>query len=419
MHLSYLAVGDELLDGRVREANLATLGDHARRLGLSVDDASVIGDTNQTIVDALEAASRRADILVVSGGLGPTQDDITRYAASQWASSPIELDEQHLSNLRDQFEARGFTFTENNRRQCEFPRDADILASDVGTAAGFRLVHNNCQAFFLPGVPSEFRWHVDRFVIPRLQEVSDGGETPTESLTFLGPGESGLENRLQSVLEKGRHEGARISFLANSPLVTIEVSATDRSVVDETIAGIRERSGPWVIASNRESPAEALARRLESAGATVTAAESCTGGWIGKLLTDAPGASDWFEYGYVTYANNAKIAMLGVSESTLEHHGAVSAEVVCAMADGARSRADADWALAVSGIAGPSGGTDAKPVGRVHFGLAGTDELWHHRATFPDRGRAYVRRTSALTAIAGLIWRLDDNLDAHDWSRIH
>jgi nicotinamide-nucleotide amidase len=418
MRLSYLAIGDELLDGRVREGNLVALGDHLRSHGLSLDSASVVGDGVDTIADALENASTDADLLIVSGGLGPTRDDVTRYAAAEWASSPIELDEQHLSNLKEEFAARGYTFSENNRRQCEFPQDAEILGSEVGTASGFRLVHNECEAYFLPGVPREFRWHLRRFLTPKFEDIGAGAATPSGSLTFLGPGESGLEKRLAEVLEAARRQGATVSFLADAPLVTVEVRAPDRSVVEKTIAGIEDRSGPWVVASERRGVAESLGRRLASAGATVSTAESCTGGWIGKLLTDVPGASEWFEYGWVSYANAAKMGMLGVDSSLLHEHGAVSREVVCAMAEGARDRADADWSLAVSGIAGPSGGTPEKPVGRVHFGLAGRDELWHHRASFDDRGRTYVRRASALTAMAGLIWRLDGHLDTHDWTRI-
>jgi nicotinamide-nucleotide amidase len=418
MRLSYLATGDELLDGRVREGNLVALGDHLRNLGLSLDSASVVGDGVDTIASALESASKDADLLVVSGGLGPTRDDVTRYAAAQWASSPVQLDEAHLSNLKERFEARGYTFSENNRRQCEFPEAADILGSEIGTASGFRLVHNDCETYFLPGVPREFRWHLQRFLTPRLEEIAGGEATPSGSLTFLGPGESGLEHRLQDLLDAARRQGASISFLANAPLVTVEVRAPDPAIIEETISSIRQRSGPWVIASDRKTVAESLGRRLASAEATVSTAESCTGGWIGKLLTDVPGASEWFEYGWVTYANAAKTGMLGVEPSLLNEHGAVSRDVVCAMAEGARRRADSDWSLAVSGIAGPSGGTADKPVGRVHFGLAGRGELWHHRASFDDRGRTYVRRTSALTAMAGLIWRLDGHLDTHDWTRI-
>lgn len=418
--VSYLAIGDELLDGRVQDSNLGRLGRCLDRFGARIHAGHVTTDDRDAIRRTLDRATEdeAVDVVVVSGGLGPTRDDVTRYAAADWAGRQMALDGDRLERLKELFEQAGYTFTPNNRRQCEFPEGAEVLQSNVGTASGFRLAEGGTEVYFFPGVPSEFQWFLDNFLEPRFVDDPDMQPWAKATLSFLGPGESSLETRLEDLLQAGEDAGAEIRFLAHAPLVTMEVSAPEEEVVQQVREAVMERSGDWVLYEDDEGTAALLGRLLKERGQTVATAESCTAGWISKELTDTAGSSSWFEYGFVTYADRAKRDLLGVREATLEAHGAVSRETVREMAEGARERSEADWALAVSGIAGPGGGTPEKPVGRVHFALAGPDGTLHHRASFRDRGRDYIRRATVITALAGLIWTLENKLEAHHWETL-
>jgi nicotinamide-nucleotide amidase len=409
--LSALCIGDELLDGRISDKNAAWLAAQASDQGLSLQAVRMIGDDVDAIVSALDEASRSCDLIVSSGGLGPTADDLTHEAAAKWAGVDLELDEAVRDQLEQRFEARGYQFTSNNLRQCTFPKGAKVLATEVGTAAGFSVEKVGCRAVFLPGVPSEFRWFVTTYILPDIGQPQS--RLAREKLAFFGPGESQLETRLDGIEDLAKRLGARVGYRAAYPVNEVHLKAGDDEALDEMRAFVLERVGHWLVSQGDETLTGRIGQALLAEGATVTAAESCTSGRVAAKLTEVSGSSGWFERGFITYANAAKTDMLGVRPAILDKFGAVSPQTVCQMASGAKKAAGATYAVATSGIAGPTGGTPQKPVGTVHFALATPQGVWHRHVQFPKRGRQRVLTASVYTAASLLLWRLEDRLDEH------
>jgi nicotinamide-nucleotide amidase len=407
-----VCIGDELLDGRISDKNASWLAAELGERGYMLDSVSIVPDDRQRIVDALDDASAHTDTVVVCGGLGPTADDMTREAAAGWVGDEVELDESVLAELRERFESRGYPFTENNRRQCAFPRTADILPTEVGTAAGFKLEKHDAQAYFLPGVPPEFRWFCETYILPAF--AAEDESVLSHKFTFFGMGESQLETRLEGIVELAESVAGRVSYRAEFPIIEVNLKANSPDALQRLEEHLTDKIGPWLIAEDDQTLAERLGERLLADASTVTVAESCTAGWLGRDLTEVSGSSSWFERGFITYSNAAKAEMLGVDDDVLVRHGAVSAQTVCQMAAGAREAANATFALAISGIAGPSGGSPEKPVGTVEFGLATPTGVYRKRANFPSRGRAAVREMAVYTAMALLLWYLEDRLEPHD-----
>lgn len=402
-----ILIGDELLDGSIADQNAIFLGRFLADVGHELRQIRVIRDGVDTIRDALEASD--ADFIVVSGGLGPTADDVTREAAALWASDELERDERVLEIMKKRFAAFGYTFTPNNQRQAMFPRSAAVLDTEVGTAAGFRLENGNQRAWFFPGVPSEFRWFCRRDFAEHLGVESGRIK---RSLYFHGRGESGLESSLEGIERVATDADVRVGYRAEYPVIELKlVGAPENVRIVEEFA--LDRIGPWWVGADAETLEARIGRRLKERGEKVTTAESCTAGGIAARITDVPGSSAYFEEGFVTYSNDAKVELIAVDPRVLESHGAVSAQTVCQMAAGARARAGADWAIAVSGIAGPGGGTDEKPVGLVHFGLAGKEGVWHRRVHFRVQTRERIRSGTVYSALSLLLWALEDRLDEH------
>ena len=409
--IAILCIGDELLDGRVRDKNAHHLVQLLSRRAMVVQEIRIISDDMDSIVGALESCSG-VDYVVVSGGLGPTADDITREAAAAFSGSVLEEDLKMVQRLRAAFESRGFPFTENNHRQCTFPSTATILATEVGSAAGFYLDETDTRYFFFPGVPSEFRWFVDRYLpMPGDAEIAEH----SAKMTFFGLSESQIETKIIEAAGEARRRNIRVGYRADQSLIEVSLKG-DRRASDKVEAMIRAQLGPWLVADGEESFGERLRRRLLDASATVSVAESCTAGLLAARLTEVSGSSQYFEEGYLTYANSAKERLVAVHPETLARFGAVSPQVVAQMAAGARRRSGATFALAISGIAGPSGGTTDKPVGTVDFALATARGLYHRRSYFTGRSREQVRTLSVHVAAALLLWHLENRLEHHNIS---
>ncbi|RAL24920.1 damage-inducible protein CinA [Lujinxingia litoralis] len=409
--LGLLCIGDELLDGRVRDKNAHHVMMRGEDRLFKVVEMRVVRDDEAHIIAALDAMST-ADIIVVSGGLGPTADDRTRDAAANWSEDTLLHDETSLQRLQARAAARGYTLSENNRRQCSFPSRATILATEVGTAPGFRVDHKGTQAFFFPGVPREFQWFVQRYLLPVLGTDSDQ-QAATTRLQFYGPGESKLETDLAGIEELATRLQGRVGYRASFPRIEVSLKAPEEEALAEMVTFVKERIGTYLITEGHETFFARVGRRLKEAQATVAVAESCTGGMLGAALTETPGSSAWFERGFLTYANQAKIDAVGVHPELLEKEGAVSAAVVCQMARGAAREAGAPFGLAISGVAGPAGGTPEKPVGTVDFALATPEGTYHRRTYSPGRDRDDIRLASVYTALSLLLWRLEDRLEAH------
>lgn len=380
-----IAIGDELLDGRTRDANAHYLGAALRRLGGSLERVTIITDEPRLMVETVRAAAERADLVITSGGLGPTLDDRTREALAVAAGQGLRQDADTVARLHLKYEERGREMNDANLRQALFPQNAQIIPSEVGTADVFETRVLETAVISLPGVPREFRHFVDTLIATRI-----AGNTARRfhKLYAYGRGESSLAGDLEAAALPPE---VKITWSAHFPVVDIELSVdpgVPDNLFESAVARAQEVLRPWLFETETRYANGAVATLLREKKWKMVSAESCTGGLIASKLTDVPGASRWFERGFVVYSNDAKREELGVEPALLEEHGAVSRPVAAAMARGARKLRGVDVALAVTGIAGPGGGSDEKPVGTVYLGYADRNCTHVVHACFPGRSRA-------------------------------
>ena len=404
-----LTIGDELLRGEIVDSNKAFLSDRLLSLDIETDYHASVRDVPADMIDAFHRAAGRSDVVLVSGGLGPTRDDLTAEVMARAFDRPLRLDEAALAGIRAFFASVGREMTENNASQARFPEGAEVLDNPIGTAPGFMLegVREGSQAVFfcLPGVPREMMRMMDEQVLPRLAARAGGGGGVVRArlLRTFGMGESTLDAELADVAASGAVSlGFRTSFPDNylRPVARASTAAEADALLDGVCEKIRERLGPLVYGEGGDTLEIVAGRLLRERGATVAVAESCTGGLIAEKLTDVPGSSAYFLGGIVAYANEAKRDLLGVSEALLVEHGAVSDPAVRAMAEGVRARFGADLGVATTGISGPDGGSAEKPVGLVHLALADAGGTHADSFVFPlDR-----TRHRQLTAQVALDW---------------
>lgn len=356
-------------------------------------------------------AAAEADLVMITGGLGPTEDDLTRQALAHAANVPLELHAPSLERIAAFFAARGRPMHERNRVQAMMPRGAAVLDNPCGTAPGFVLRLDGAQVCVLPGVPFEMQRMFDESVAPRLRGAQAGDVILTRTLRCCGPGEGDLAARLADLMRRGRNP--EVGTVAEAGLISVHVYAAADSeehagaLLSMTEREIRGRLGTAVFGVDDDTLASVVGRALRDRGLTLCTAESCTGGLVAKLVTDVAGSSAWFVGGTVSYSNELKSRLLGVDAALLAEHGAVSAPVACAMARGALRAHGADVAVAVTGIAGPAGGTPEKPVGLVYTALADGRDAVPQRFLFgSDAPRHVIRTRAALAALNGLRLRL-------------
>ncbi len=402
MTVAYLAIGDEILRGETREGNGHTLASHLSRRGLQLDRTEVVADRRLPMIEAVSRLSDACCVVIVSGGLGPTDDDRTRHAMADAAGVELALDSNLEAGLARRYERLGRRFLSANRRQAFIPVGARALRNATGTAPGFTLRVGQATVACLPGVPREF----DAMVAEHLDELlrAAGVHATLRSETTLrifGITESGLQTRLAAL---PGHAEASVRSLPRFPEIRLAISPKPGcGPTDAFIAAARDDLG-WRVFSDHptETHAAAVMRDLQAQDATVAIAESCTGGLIGHLVTEVPGVSATLLADLVCYANEAKQTLLAVPEATLSEHGAVSELTARAMAEGVRAAVGARWGLATTGVAGPTGGSRARPVGTVFIALAGPagTECWQYG--FGDIGRSRFKRLVAFTALARL-----------------
>jgi nicotinamide-nucleotide amidase len=368
-----LSTGDELLTGQVVDTNSAWLMDRLWDLGVMVRRKTLVGDDRADLDVALRETSARADVVVVSGGMGPTEDDLTAERVAAVLGVPLDLDEASLRAIEERFRRFGRTMTPNNEKQARFPRGAEIVPNRFGTAPGFSVRLGRAEVICLPGVPVEFRGLCDDWVLPRL--AARLGEVPAARvLKLFGVPESHADHAMRPVMDDPANAGVRFGFRAHWPEVHLKWTVSGRDAAaraDRIATAARAVFGDAVWGEGKEELPILVVERLAARGERLALAESCTGGLLATLVTSVPGASAVFDLGVVAYANAAKERILGVPPPLLAAHGAVSEPVARALAEGARRTGDATWGLGVTGIAGPGGGTEEKPVGTVHLAVAG------------------------------------------------
>ncbi len=410
-----IAIGDEVLNGEIVNSNAAHVAARLEDAGWQVARHTVVGDDEDAILAAFAEAESRAGVVIVSGGLGPTRDDITSACAARFFGVDRVLDEDVLKGIRTFFERVGYPMSENNRNQAMFPEGAVVLPNPLGTAPGFRMRRGDRHFFFVPGVPREMKRMLDHEILPFLRGIlPEGAHRATVLLRTFGMGESRLDERLADVT--AGMPGVTIGFRTQFPenFVRIVAEGKDRAEAEDRLARVRveveARLGAMIIGEG-DRPIEAVVGELLAArGLTIATAESCTGGLLATRITDVPGSSDYFHRGAVTYSNEAKAEVLGIPPDTIREHGAVSEPVALAMAEGVRRIAGADLGVGITGIAGPAGGTPEKPVGLVWIALAHAGGAEARRFQFfGDRERIRIFSvTVALnwvrTHLLGLAW---------------
>ena len=373
MTCAVLSIGTELTRGELVNTNASWLATGLTDLGFEVVEHCSVDDDKDRIVAALDRLARLAKVVICTGGLGPTTDDLTTEAVAAAIGVGLERDEASLDHIRRRFDKLGRTMNDSNAKQADFPKGAVILPNPIGTAAGFGVEIRGAHAFFMPGVPREMKLMFDEHVVPRIREIAPNDSHQIRFRTFGLP-ESVVGEKLAGI--EGSFPGVTIGYRAHFPEIEVKVLArsTDRAaataLAEQASAEVRARLGEVIYGQGDDTFAGVVGRALRTRGWTLAIAESCTGGLVGHLLTKEPGASDFLLLDAVTYANSAKQAVLGVDEDVLRGHGAVSAEVATRMAEGARRVSGSDVALAITGIAGPTGGTETKPVGLVYLAVS-------------------------------------------------
>jgi nicotinamide-nucleotide amidase len=417
-----LTVGDELLAGDIVDGNKARLAASARALGLEVRRAVSVRDRIDEIVASLREAAAHAHVCLVSGGLGPTTDDLTTAAVAEAAGRPLRRDPDAVLRLEEKFRRYGAPMPAANLKQADFPEGAEILPNPIGSAEGLRCElpggdgsGRSCQVFVMPGVPHELERMLAEQVVPRVRERFSLRPVPRRVYRMIGLGESAIAARVEPLVDRARERSPGLAavyvhYRAHMPQVSVALEATPgpdgtQATMEELAsldAEMIEALGPAIYGIGEADLPARIVTALTAAGLRFATAESCTGGGLGALLTAVSGSSACFRGGIISYDNDVKERLLGVPADMLAAHGAVSEPVARAMALGARRRLESDLAAGITGIAGPGGGTPDKPVGTVHIAVADGEETFHKALSL--RGtRGIVQGASALWALK-LLW---------------
>jgi nicotinamide-nucleotide amidase len=400
-----IAIGSELVSGQRLDTNSQWLSQRLSERGIAVHFHTTLSDDLDENIAAFRIAVERAGLVLMTGGLGPTQDDLTRDALAAAADVPLVEDAASLAAIEAMFARRNRVMAPRNRVQALFPRGAEPLPNRVGSAPGIWMRVGEAIVACLPGVPSEMKVMFEEQVSSRLRQAGLVGRVIVHhKINLFGKGESDVEADAFDLTARGRTPGVGIT--AHDATISFRVSAEGeteaeaRAAMEPTLALIRQRFGDLIVGEGSEDVTEGMIQQLARAGATLATAESCTGGLIAHRITAVPGVSSQYPGGVVSYANEAKAEILGVDPKLIAAHGAVSAEVAEAMAVGVRERFHADLGLSVTGVAGPTGGTPEKPVGLVYLGLASAEGVAHRRLEMgPEQPRELIQSRSAKSAM--------------------
>jgi len=401
-----ISIGDELVLGQTVDTNSAWLSQQLLPLGITVAEHITVGDDQNAIVAALQRVQTQADIILVTGGLGPTKDDLTRSALAQLLNVELELHQPSLDRIKHFFDLRGRTMSSANDIQALIPKGCEVIDNNLGTAPGIFAHLKNALAFFLPGVPNEMSGMFETVVKDKLHSLLSLEAVKQvivcRILRIFGTGESNVAEMLGELMDRGCNPLVNCTVAQGIISLRILAQAPDESsaahLIEPVEQEIRRRLGNLIFGADDDSLASVVGGLLREQRATLAVAESCTGGLLAKELTDIPGSSDYFSAGWITYCNEAKTSFLNVDPDLIQQHGAVSEPVARSIAQNARSLAQTDYALSLTGIAGPTGGTQEKPLGLVYIALADKNDVQVTRNIFPG-DRPGIRRRAAYTAL--------------------
>jgi nicotinamide-nucleotide amidase len=407
---SIVSIGNELLSGQTIDTNAAYISSKLLSVNIPAVSFYSIGDDEEAIVRTLELACRDADVVIATGGLGPTDDDLTRQAFAAFLDAELELQQELLQKIRDFFVQRSLQMPDKNEIQAYIPAGAKAVANDLGTAPGIMAQKGGKLLVALPGVPSEMKPMFEQSVLPEIERLSRGQAVVVRKLRCFGAGESAIAQMLGSMMQRGRNP--LVNCTVQYGVVTLQIVATAgdknkaRKMAENDEKTLRNTLGKLIYGTGEQTLAEVVGEKLARNKKTLAVAESCTGGTLAKLLTDIPGASRYFTYGWITYSNPAKTSELGVPPELIDKYGAVSEQVAEAMARGARRKAGTDFAIGITGIAGPAGGSEQKPVGLVYVSMDSDAVCETERYVF-SHDREFIRFRAAQTALNMLRLQLD------------
>ncbi len=410
MKIEIITTGDEVMQGVIVDTNTSWIAERCFLLGHEVVWHTSVADDEASIANALKSAATRADAVIVTGGLGPTSDDITIESAAKAFGKKLVCDESVLQTIKEYFARVGRPMSKSNDKQAYVPEGATILPNPVGTAPAVMVELGGAQFFFIAGVPKELYKIFEESVMPWLAKNSKVVMRERVLRCFGLP-----EASIDEMLRGANLYGTRLSFRVKFPEILLKLVANDTTVAaaDEKLCAavteLKNKLGDIVYAEGETSLSEVVGKLLSSSGIKLSIAESCTGGYIANEITNVPGASEYFERGFVTYSNSSKQQLLGISEELLRSHGAVSVECAKAMSDGAKMHSGSDVAISVTGIAGPGGGSPEKPVGLVFIGLSSTEGTKAFKYTF-SRDRLWFKAIVSATALDLLRKYLQGNL---------
>jgi len=392
----YVAIGNEILIGKTINTNEGFIGAQLTSAGIPLETSITIKDDKEIIIKTLENCWKHYDVVIVSGGLGPTHDDVTKYAIADFFKKELIFDSSAWVNIQQMYEVKDLPIPEIVKTQAEIPQGFTPLPNKKGTAPGLYYSENDKHFFALPGVPSEMKGMFVEHVIPILQKNFPANPIFQKTIRTIGIPESILYTKTIGVQETSI---TKIAFLPKSGMVDIRVYGTSEQEVEKIIHKfLKIIPSQNIYGFGEDSIEKVFHRKMMSSGKTVSAAESCTGGLIQSLITNNAGSSEYFLGGVVSYSNEAKMKLLGVGRATLDTFGAVSKETVREMVLGVQKLLGSDYAIAVSGIAGPDGGTEDKPIGLVYIGTFGNSGLVITKNNFSGP-RIEVKTKTALTAL--------------------
>jgi nicotinamide-nucleotide amidase len=404
MKAEIIAVGSELLTPDNIDTNSLYLTHQLNKAGFQVHLKTIVGDDRKDIAGVLRQALQRSDLAILCGGLGPTEDDLTRSAVATVLGRSVSIDTEILENLRQRFIARGFRMAKINEKQAEVIEGAEIFDNSFGTAPGMWIEEKGRYIALLPGPPRELQAVFEQHVLPRIRKLSDGMKLIYKSFHVTGITESELDSQIAPIYTA--YPQIRTTILAGTRHIAIRLYqwakvGTEPSDIEDLAAKIQAKLGNSIFTTRGESMEEVIGRQLRESGQTIAVAESCTAGMLGMYITRVPGSSDYFKGGILCYSNSAKIELCGVQPDLLQKHGAVSAEVAEALARGVRAALHSTIGLSITGIAGPGGGSPEKPVGLVYIGISDGERSENRHRIMPG-DRESIRERSTYLALSWL-----------------
>ena len=399
---SIVSIGNEILNGQMVDTNAAYLSRELFSIGIPVINSHTVRDDVDSIVGVLKLASSDVDVVLATGGLGPTDDDLTRQAFGKLVGTELQLQNELLERIRSFFADRGLQMSAKNKIQAYIPAGTKALVNNLGTASGIMAEVKDKLFVAMPGVPSEMKQMFEESVLPELKKLAAGQAVVIRKLKCFGAGESTISELLGGLCQRGRNP--LINCTVGQGVITLDIVATAKDknnaqqMAEKDEKSLRDALGELVYGTGEQTLADVVGQKLAQHKKTIAAAESCTGGTLAKLLTDVSGASRYFTHGWVTYSNEAKIGELGVPAELIEKYGAVSEQIAESIARCARKKAGTSFAIGITGIAGPTGASEQKPVGLVYISIDSSVGVETERFIFPG-DRESIRLRAAQTAL--------------------